>query len=62
MPTSRRTYPLGPLAGSAFNATMMSYRGWLNIGLHVDSGLVTEPDLLRNHLVEAFAELIAAGS
>ncbi len=56
------TYPIGPLAGCAFNATVMSYRGWLNIGLHLDSGLVTEPELLRGHLVEAFAELLAAGS
>jgi len=56
------TYPLGPLAGCAFNATVMSYRGWLNVGLHLDTGLVTEPELLRSHLVEAFAELIAAGS
>ena len=51
------TYPLGPLAGSAFNLTMMSYRGWLNMGLHLDTGAVTEPELLRDHLVEAFAEL-----
>ncbi|MGZ4706773.1 MAG: WS/DGAT domain-containing protein [Acidimicrobiales bacterium] len=56
------TYPLGPLAGCAFNATVMSYRGWLNVGLHLDTGLVTEPELLRSHLVEAFAELIAAAS
>jgi len=56
------TYPLGPLAGCAFNATVMSYRGWLNVGLHLDTGQVTEPDVLRNHLVEAFAELLAAGS
>jgi len=40
----------------------MSYRGWLNVGLHLDTGQVTEPDVLRNHLVEAFAELLAAGS
>jgi WS/DGAT/MGAT family acyltransferase len=56
------TYPLGPLAGCAFNATVMSYRGWLNVGLHVDAGLISEPELLRAHLVEAFAELIATGS
>ena len=30
--------------------------------LDLDTGLVTEPELLRSHLVEAFAELIAAGS
>lgn len=56
------TYPLGPLAGTAFNLTMMSYRGQLNMGLYVDTGAIAEPDLLRSCLVDAFAELIAAGS
>ena len=56
------TYPLGPLAGTAFNVTMMSYRGMLNLGLHVDSGEVTDPPLLRDAIAEGFAELIAAGS
>jgi WS/DGAT/MGAT family acyltransferase len=56
------TYPLGPLAGTAFNLTMMSYRGQLNMGLYVDTGAVTEPELLRTCLVESFAELVAAGS
>ena len=56
------TYPIGPLAGSAFNITMMSYRGSLDMGVHIDAGMVTEPDRLRRHLVEAFAELIAAGT
>ncbi len=40
---------------------MMSYRGGLNLGLHVDTGMVTDAERLRRHLVEAFAELIAAG-
>lgn len=56
------TYPLGPIAGTAFNLTMMSYCGTLNMGLHVDTGAVAEPDRLRRCLEEAFAELIAAGS
>ena len=56
------TYPIGPLAGTAFNVTMMSYRGWLNLGLHLDTGMITAPERLREHLVEAFAELLAAGS
>jgi diacylglycerol O-acyltransferase len=55
-------YPLGPLAGTAFNLTMMSYRGQLNMGLHVDRGAIEDPDLLRACLVDAFDELIAAGS
>ncbi len=56
------TYPLGPLAGTAFNLTMMSYRGMLNLGLHVDSGMVTDAVLLRDAIAEGFAELIAAGA
>jgi len=56
------TYPLGPLAGTAFNLTMMSYRGMLNLGLHVDSGVVTDPPRLRDAIAEGFAGLIAAGS
>jgi WS/DGAT/MGAT family acyltransferase len=55
-------YPLGPLAGTAFNLTMMSYRGWLNMGLFVDRGAIDEPDRLRRHLEDAYAELIAAGT
>jgi diacylglycerol O-acyltransferase len=55
-------YPLGPLAGTAFNLTMMSYRGWLNMGLYVDRGAIDEPERLRRSLEEAYAELIAAGA
>jgi hypothetical protein len=40
---------------------MMSYRNTLNMGLHIDLGAVDQPELLRTCL-EAFAELIAAGS
>jgi diacylglycerol O-acyltransferase len=55
------TYAVGPLAGTAFNLTMMSYCGALNLGLHVDRGAVTDPDLLHRCLVDSFAELVAAG-
>jgi WS/DGAT/MGAT family acyltransferase len=55
-------YPMGPLAGTAFNLTMMSYRGWLNMGLNVDRGAIADPDRLRAHLEQAYADLIAAGS
>lgn len=55
-------YPLGPLAGTAFNLTMMSYRGVLNMGLHIDSGAIEDTDLLRDSIKESFDELIAAGS
>jgi hypothetical protein len=53
------TYPLGPLAGTAFNLTTMSYCGSLDMGLHVDVGAVAWPTLLRDHLVAAYAQLVA---
>lgn len=54
------TYALGPLGGTAFNATMMSYCGQMNIGLHMDADAVGDPQLLRACVLEAFAELFAA--
>jgi diacylglycerol O-acyltransferase / wax synthase len=56
------TYPLGPLSNTAFNLTMMSYRGLLNMGLHVDAGAVRESGLLRDCVADAYARLIEAGS
>jgi len=55
-------YPLGPLAGTAFNLTMMSYRGMLNMGLHIDAGAIDDSELLRDSIRESFDELIAVGS
>ncbi|MEZ5139926.1 MAG: WS/DGAT domain-containing protein [Acidimicrobiales bacterium] len=54
-------YPLGPIAGTAWNLTTMSYRGVLNLGLHVDRAAVSAPAELRDDIVEAFAELLALG-
>lgn len=53
-------YPLGPLAGVAFNLTAMSYCGSFDMGLHVDRAAVSQPDLLRRCVEGAFAELAAA--
>lgn len=52
-------YPIGPLSNTAFNLTMMSYRGNLDMGLHVDVGAVPEPGLLRDCILAAFEELLA---
>ena len=46
------TYPVGPLAGTAFNLTMMSYHGMLNLGLHVDSGMVTRTRRVSRACIE----------
>lgn len=53
-------YPLGPLAGTAFNLTTMSYRGWLFLGLYVDSAAVSDPQQLLDALDENYTELLAS--
>ena len=50
------TYPLGPLGSTAFNLTMMSYRGELNMGLHMDTVAIEQPDLLRECLEKPCAD------
>lgn len=52
-------YPAGPVAGTAFNLTLLSYDGYMDMGLHMDTGAITEPDLLRNEMQSAFDELVA---
>jgi len=54
-------FPLGPISGTAFNLTTMSYAGNLDMGLVVDSGAIDDPVGLRRHLVDAYEALIAAG-
>jgi hypothetical protein len=55
-------FPLGPIAGTAWNLTTMSYRGDLNLGLHVDRAAVAEPEQLRRDIEDSFAELLALGT
>jgi WS/DGAT/MGAT family acyltransferase len=54
-------HPFGPLAGTAFNITCMSYAGVLDIGLFVDPVAVDDPAGLRDHIHAAFEELVAFG-
>jgi WS/DGAT/MGAT family acyltransferase len=54
------SYPVGPLSGVAFNLTMMSYCGHLDMGLHSDAAAVQEPDLLAASLAAALNDLDAA--
>ena len=56
-----KAYPMGPVAGTAWNITMMSYAGMLNIGVHIDPAAVTDPELLMRSLKEGFTELLSAG-
>jgi WS/DGAT/MGAT family acyltransferase len=50
-------YPVGPLAGVAFNLTLLSYDGSLDMGMNVDTAAVEDPELLRTCMESAFAEL-----
>lgn len=51
------TYPIGPLAGVAFNATMLSYVNHLEIGVNFDAAAVGDPPLMAKLLEESFGAL-----
>ncbi|MEY3680371.1 MAG: hypothetical protein RL547_984 [Actinomycetota bacterium] len=53
-------FPFGPLAGVAFNLTLLSHVGSLDMGLNIDAAAVSRPDVLREALQESFADLVAA--
>lgn len=53
-------YPIGPLVGVAFNLTLLSYLGSLDMGLHVDPVAVDDPALLRRCLERAVKRLVDA--
>lgn len=55
-------YPVGPTGGTAWNLTLMSYDGSLDMGLNADLGAVPDPAQLRDAIATEFAALIAAGS
>ncbi len=52
-------HPMGPTGGTAFNATVLSYRGGLDMGLNIDTAAVDDPTLLRDCIRESFDELLA---
>jgi len=55
-------HPMGPTAGTAFNATVMSYKNRFDVGLNIDTAAVDDPELLRTCIEESFAELLKAGT
>ena len=55
-------YPVGPLGGVAFNLTLLSHVGSLDMGLNIDAGAVSEPELLRESLHRAFDDLVIAAA
>lgn len=50
-------YPIGPLGGVAFNLTLMSYLGSLDMALNVDTAAIAEPALLAKYLERSFKQL-----
>ena len=55
-------YPIGPTGGTAWNLTLMSYDGSLDMGLNTDLGAVDDPVALRDAIADEFALLIVAGT
>ena len=55
-------HPMGPTAGTAFNATVMSYKNRFDVGLNIDTAAIDDPELLRTCIEESFAELLRAGT
>ncbi len=53
-------HPVGPLAGVAFNLTLLSYNHSLDMGVNIDTAAVTEPERLRKLLERSFKQLAAA--
>ena len=56
------SYAFGPLAGTAFNLTAMSYAGRFPITMHIDPVAITDPGHLRDCVEAAYQELIDIGT
>jgi WS/DGAT/MGAT family acyltransferase len=54
-------YPVGPVAGTGWNITTMSYAGTLFMGVHIDPVAVEDTELLMRSLRDGYRELLAAG-
>lgn len=53
-------HPMGPTGGTAFNASVLSYRSQLDMGINSDSAAIDDPVLLRHCIAESLAEIMAA--
>ena len=49
-------HPVGPVAGTAFNVTFMSYHDQAVMGLHIDPAAVDDPGLLARCLSRGFGD------
>jgi hypothetical protein len=54
-------HPMGPTGGTAFNATLLSYLGRLDIGVVTDTAAIDDPELLCTCIDESLRETAAAG-
>jgi len=52
---------MGPVAGTAFNLTTISYNGSLDMGVFIDPAAVEDPAGLRRNLEQAYRHLLEAG-
>ncbi len=50
-------YAMGPLAGVAFNLTLLSYKGNLDMGLNTDAAAVADPTRLARLVDQSFKDL-----
>ncbi len=50
-------FPVGPVTGTAFNATLLSYANRSYVGLHIDPAAVDDTELLAKSLGRSFREL-----
>ena len=53
-------YPVGPLIGTAFNLTLLSYQDRLDMGINIDTAAITDPELLTRLLKRSFKQLAKA--
>ncbi len=49
-------YPVGPVAGTAFNVTLMTYDQRVCLGVHLDPAAVTDGDVLLTSLRDGFGD------
>lgn len=54
-------HPMGPTAGTAFNATLLSYLDNLDVGINIDTGAVDDPVGLRDAIESSLHDILAAG-
>lgn len=52
-----RQYAFSPLAGAAVNVSLVSHAGTACLGINVDTAAVSDPQLLAECVVQAFAEM-----